>query len=451
MGIRNKLFIIFLCAFLVLTLAASGFYYLSFLRSLETYLDERQQAQVERLADHLGLLYQQRGGWQFLLEDPRQLKRLYRLAGDREDPRDTRGEHRHLQLLDAHKQRLLGPPAPPRFRSEVPVSAGPAVVGYLTYPDQEAIRDKLDQRFMGRQLRFMVWMLCVGVGLSLLASWLLARHLVAPILALSRHTRELQEGHYSARLASRRRDEIGTLTAQVNELAQRLELGQQARQRWFSDIAHELRTPVAILQGELEAISDGIRPLSQASIQSLEGEVAQLTHLINDLHDLALADGGNLRYQFHHEDLASLIDEVLNSYQSRLARQSITLSTHLPDQAIIHMDPMRIRQLLDNLLQNALKYTADNGRLNICLQHRPDHHWELIIEDSAPGVPDDALPRLFDHLYRVENSRNRRTGGAGLGLAICERITQAHGGFIFAEHSPLGGLRIRLTLPEGTP
>ena len=114
------------------------------------------------------------------------------------------------------------------------------------------------------------------------------------------------------------------------------------------------------------------------------------------------------------------------------------------------MDPVRIRQLLDNLLQNSLKYTASGGTLSISLTQRPDH-WELLIEDSAPGVPDDALPRLFDHLYRVESSRNRRTGGAGLGLAICQRIVEAHGGTIGAEHSPLGGIRIRITLPGEAP
>lgn len=450
MGIRNKLFVIFLSTFLVLTLAASGFYYLAFLGSLETYLDERQQAKVERLADHLGLLYQQRGGWQFLMDDPRLLKRLYRLAGDRDDDRDSRADHRHLQLLDAHRQRLLGPPVPPKFRSEIPVQVGPGIVGYLTYPDQEAIRDKLDQRFMGRQLRFIGWMLFVGVLLSLLVSWLLARHLVAPILALSKHTRDLQEGHYSARLESRRRDELGTLTEQVNQLAERLDQGQQARQRWFSDIAHELRTPVAILQGELEAISDGIRPLSPAFIKSLEGEVAQLTHLINDLHDLALADGGNLRYQFHRDDLADLLGEVVDSYRNSFSQQSISLETHLPDRAVIDMDPVRIRQLLDNLMQNSLKYTASGGTLSLSLTQQSGQ-WELLVDDSAPGVPDDALPRLFDHLYRVESSRNRRTGGAGLGLAICQRIVEAHGGTIAAAHSPLGGVRIRITLPGGAP
>ncbi|MCG8392701.1 MAG: ATP-binding protein [Pseudomonadales bacterium] len=454
MGIRNKLFLIFLATFLVLTLAASGFYYLSFVRSLRTYLDERQQAQVERLADHLGTLYAQQGNWRFLQEDPRRLKRLYWLAGDRDEERDSRDgkgrdkdDHRHLQLLDAHKRRLLGPPAPPKFRLEIPIAFNNRVVGFLTYPDQEAIRDKLDQRFMGRQLRFVVWMLCVGTGLSLLVSWLLARHLVAPILALSRYTHDLKEGHYGARLTTARRDELGTLTQQVNQLAERLEQGQQARQRWFSDIAHELRTPLAILRGELEAITDGVRPLTPEAIRALESEVAQLTHLINDLHDLALADGGNLRYQFHRVDLASLLEDTLESYQGTFEQHGIQIRSDISGPAPLDLDPIRIRQLLDNLLQNSLKYTAENGSLEISLR-ASQGQWQLVLQDSAPGVPDEALPRLFDHLYRVESSRNRRTGGAGLGLAICQRIVEAHGGTIEAAHSALGGLRITLVLPQ---
>ena len=447
MGIRNKLFLIFLGTFLVLILAASGFYYLSFVRSLDTYLDERQQSQVERLANHLGNLYQQQGSWQFLRDDPRRLKRLYWLAGDREEGKDERGDHRRLQLLDAHKRVLFGPPAPEKYRIDVPIQDNSRIVGYLTYPDQEAIRDKLDRRFIGRQLRFALWMLCVGLALSLLVSWLLARHLVAPILALSRHTRELQEGNYDSRLASDRRDELGTLTRQVDQLAERLDQGQQARQRWFSDIAHELRTPVAILQGELEALCDGIRPLNQESLKGLESEVAQLTHLINDLHDLALADGGNLRYQFRLEDLSSLIEDVLDSYHSSFAQRGITCRTALPDQALIQQDPVRLRQLLDNLFQNSLKYTADGGELSVSLRQQEDNTWQLTVDDSAPGVSDDALPKLFDHLYRVESSRNRRTGGSGLGLAICQRIVQAHGGVLHAEHSPLGGVRIHISLP----
>ena len=270
---------------------------------------------------------------------------------------------------------------------------------------------------------------------------------MAPILALSRHTGELQEGNYDSRLASDRRDELGTLTRQVDQLAERLDQGQQARQRWFSDIAHELRTPMAILQGELEALCDGIRPLNQENLKGLESEVAQLTHLINDLHDLALADGGNLRYQFRLEDLSSLIEEVLDSYRGAFAQRDITCKTILPNQALLQQDPVRLRQLLDNLFQNSLKYTADGGKLAVSLNQQEDSTWLLTVDDSAPGVPDDALPKLFDHLYRVESSRNRRTGGAGLGLAICQRIVEAHGGTLHAEHSPLGGVHIQITLP----
>lgn len=446
MGIRNKLFLIFLGTFLILTLAASGFYYLSFVRSLDTYLDERQQEQVARLAEHLGALYEQEDGWNFLLDDPRCLKRLYRLAGDEEQGHGRRGELRHLQLLDQQKQVLLGPHAPPKLRTEIPVTVDGRTVGYLTHPNQDAIRDKLADRFRERQQGFMSWMLAVGVGLSLLVSWLLARHLVAPILALTRHARTLQEGDYSARLSDQRKDELGTLSHQLDQLSERLEQGQQARQRWFSDIAHELRTPLAILQGELEALIDGIRPLNLDAIKALESETAQLTHLINDLHDLALADGGNLRYQFQSSDLATLVRDATDSYQHTLAQHSLALEVIQPDQALALIDPVRIRQLLDNLLQNTVKYTQAGGRLRIQLQ-QSGRQWQLVLEDSAPGVPDEALPQLFDHLYRVESSRNRRSGGAGLGLAICLRIAQAHGGTLQAEHSELGGVRLTLTLP----
>ena len=167
---------------------------------------------------------------------------------------------------------------------------------------------------------------------------------------------------------------------------------------------------------------------------------------MNDLHDLALADGGNLRYQLVEEDLAQLTHDVLDSYRHLFDEKQFIVDRWLPESAWLLMDPVRIRQLLDNLLQNSLKYTHDGGQLRVRLDCT-GKQWTLVLEDSAPGVPDASLPHLFDHLYRVESSRNRRTGGAGLGLAICQRIAEAHGGSIRAEHSPLGGVRITLTLP----
>ncbi|ASK34829.1 two-component sensor histidine kinase [Alcanivorax sp. N3-2A] len=454
MGIRNKFFLTFLATFLVLILAASGFYFFSFQQSLSQYLDERQQAQVERLAEHLAVAYAQNGSWDFLIQDPRLLHRLYWLAGERDrdqerdDDRGDRDRKRDdihsqpLTLLAPDKRPLLGPPQPRSLSRKVAIQVNNRLVGWLAYPDQDALRDKLDRRFQARQLRFAGWMALVGLGLSLLVSWLLARHLVAPITALTGHTRRLSEGDYQGRLGSQRRDELGELIRHVDTLGQRLEQGRRARQRWFSDIAHELRTPLAVLQGELEAIVDGVRPLSADTIAALESEVRQLTHLVNDLHDLALADAGNLRYHFTGVDLDELCEDALDAVRPALARLGIELRTELAS-ARIQGDPVRLRQLLDNLLQNSLKYTDPNGQLHLSLA-RHGERWRLTLNDSAPGVPDDALPKLFDHLFRVESSRNRQTGGAGLGLAICQRIVEAHGGTMTADHSPLGGLQITI-------
>ncbi len=450
MGIRNKLFLTFLGTFVVLIVAASGFYFFAFEQSLRKYIDERQQAQVERLADHLGVLHGQRGSWDFLLRDPRVLGRLYWLAGDRNtdtEPgkRDRRDAPRHLSLLAPDRRPLLGPPPPQRFSRLVPIRADNKLVGWLAYPDQEAIRDKLDRRFQERQLNFAGWMALVGLGLSLLVSWLLARHLVAPVTALSAHTRRLREGDYQTRLGSRRRDELGELIRHVDSLGERLDQGRKARQRWFSDIAHELRTPLSVLQGELEAVVDGVRPLNHDTIAALESEVRQLTHLVNDLHDLALADAGNLRYHFTALDLDALCEDALDAVGPAFSRRRIRLRTDLAP-ARLNGDPVRLRQLLDNLLQNSLKYTDEGGEVHLTLDGE-DGVWRLTLNDSAPGVPGEALPKLFDHLYRVESSRNRQTGGAGLGLAIARRIVEAHGGTMTADHSPLGGLRITVRLP----
>jgi two-component system sensor histidine kinase BaeS len=443
MGIRNKLFLTFLGTFVVLIVAASGFYFFAFEQSLRKYIDERQQAQVERLADHLGVLYAQRGNWDFLLSDPRVLGRLYWLAGDRNtdtEPgkRDRRDAPRHLSLLAADRRPLIGPPPPQQFSRLVPIRTDNDLVGWLAYPDQEAIRDKLDRRFQERQLNFAGWMALVGLALSLLVSWLLARHLVAPVTALSAHTRKLREGDYQTRLGSRRRDELGDLIRHVDSLGERLDQGQKAR--------HELRTPLSVLQGELEAVVDGVRPLNHETIAALESEVRQLTHLVNDLHDLALADAGNLRYHFTALDLDALCEDAVDAARPALGRRRVRLRTDLSP-ARVNGDPVRLRQLLDNLLQNSLKYTDEGGEVQLTLDG-DGGDWRLTLNDSAPGVPDDALPKLFDHLYRVESSRNRQTGGAGLGLAIARRIVEAHGGTMTADHSPLGGLRITVRLPR---
>jgi two-component system, OmpR family, sensor histidine kinase BaeS len=220
-----------------------------------------------------------------------------------------------------------------------------------------------------------------------------------------------------------------------------------SRRRWTADVAHELRTPLSILQGELEAVHDGVRPYTPALLDSLQEEVSHLAQLVEDLQTLALADAGALNVRLEPTDLAELTRQVLAAFEVRIAAAGLALETALPDHLTIMADAQRVRQLLHNLLENSCRYTNAGGRIRVRLDEQP-RFASLVVEDSAPGP--DALQRaqLFERFYRAEPSRGRLSGGSGLGLAICRNVVEAHGGEICAEQSPLGGLLIRVRLPR---
>jgi two-component system sensor histidine kinase BaeS len=214
----------------------------------------------------------------------------------------------------------------------------------------------------------------------------------------------------------------------------------------MADIAHELRTPVAILKGEIEALTDGVRQVDERMVVSLREEVDQLTALIEDLQTLALADAGALNIHKESADLAELVNQSVESFNHRLASRNISLEAPSGNTMILSCDQQRIRQLLHNLLENSSRYVEPGGRVRISLS-REAQSIEMVVEDSGPGVSNDKLSRLFDRFYRVEGSRSKATGGTGLGLSICKNIVEAHGGTILAAPSQLGGLKIIVMLP----
>jgi two-component system sensor histidine kinase BaeS len=302
-------------------------------------------------------------------------------------------------------------------------------------------------RFQERQLRA-TWIIgALSVLLAAGVAMWLARLLLAPLKRIAGATHRLAPGAYTTRFPVSSRDEIGALAQDFNSLAQTLERNEQLRRAFVADISHELRTPLAVLRGELEAIEDGVRPLSPESLESLQVEVETLTKLVSDLYDLSLSDVGALTYRKVEVDVVEVLELALNAFRSRLADRRIALDAHLPNQPlIVFADEDRLRQLFTNLLENALRYTDPDGVVKVdCRQI--GRRVEIDFQDSAPGVPDESLPRLFERFYRVESSRNRASGGAGLGLAICKNIVEAHEGTLTARASPLGGLWIGITLP----
>lgn len=353
-----------------------------------------------------------------------------------------------LLLVDAGGAYVAGNRAVPIDAPALVVTSQGTVVGRLLLAPIPALRGDLDVSFARRQLHHAA--LIAGLVLlgALPLSWWLARWLLAPIRDLGEGTRALSAGRFDTRLESRRRDELGALAADFNRLAEALESNQDARRRWGADIAHELRTPIAILRGEIQALQDGVRKVGPDTLASLHGECDRLAALVDDLYQLALSDAGALAYRMDALDLGELLREVVLAQAGAMADAGLELALepatpiHLPVQA----DAQRLRQLFGNLLANSRRYTQAPGRVRIAVRRLgPDALVE--VEDTAPGVPAEALPRLFDRLYRVDASRSRQTGGAGLGLAICRNIVLAHGGQITAAASSLGGLCVSLRLP----
>lgn len=294
-------------------------------------------------------------------------------------------------------------------------------------------------------------MLMAALGMLIVVMILslpLARRIVRPIEAMAAATHDLASGKYSVRVPVATSDELGQLARDFNSMALALEQNEKARRQWVADISHELRTPLSVLRGEIEALMEGIRKTSPEAIASLYAEALRLHRLVDDLYQLSLSDVGALTYRKEDVDLAEVLNDSIESYSVELLRKGITITKDISRRAkvIVFADDERLRQLFSNLLDNSLKYTDAGGNLVVRLSRNYDQV-EVDFEDSAPGVPEEELDKLFDRLYRVEGSRNRDSGGAGLGLAICRSIVEAHSGIISAHPSSLGGLLIRVSLP----
>jgi two-component system sensor histidine kinase BaeS len=321
-----------------------------------------------------------------------------------------------------------------------------ATVGWLGVRRNTLLTDRLALAFIDSQSRSNTLILLLALGLSALGSWLLARQLIRPVRRMAAGVRRLASGEYTVAIPAGG-DELGDLARDFNLLGRTLQRNEEARRDWIADLSHELRTPLAVLRGEIEAMQDGIRPVSVDGIASLHAEVLSLGKLVDDLYELALSDLGALDYRREPVSLTEIVVSAVETHRHRFADKGVALTCVPRRPSVVHGDRRRLAQLFGNLLENSLRYTDRGGRCEVCLEVTGALA-VITIDDTEPGVPSGLHERLFDRLYRVDGARTREHGGAGLGLAICRNIVDAHGGRVAAEGSPLGGLRIRLELPR---
>ncbi|MBM2831200.1 MAG: hypothetical protein HW414_252 [Dehalococcoidia bacterium] len=295
------------------------------------------------------------------------------------------------------------------------------------------------------------WLIVSGLvagGLAFLIGLALARQISSPLRLLAAAARRIATGDMTARVKVRSKDEVGQLSLDFNDMADALSRNQQLRRQMTADIAHELGTPLSVIQGNLEAMLDSVIPLTLEQVASLHDQTLLLSRLTSDLRQLSLAEAGHLKLNRSPTDLTSLVQHAVEAMQpsARTAGLSLTLSlqTGLPRTVA---DPDRIAQVVHNLLTNAIRYTSEGGRILVSVEMKGRDLLQVSVSDTGSGILPEDLPRIFDRFYRADHSRTKATGGAGLGLAIAREIVNAHGGRIWAESQPARGSTFFFTLP----
>ena len=272
------------------------------------------------------------------------------------------------------------------------------------------------------------------------------RRMSKPLDELVDASNKVAEGDYSVRLDVRGTPEIRSLLYGFNSMAERLQVNDQQRRAMLADVSHELRTPITVIQGNVEGILDGMYPADETRLKSILEETQILSRLVDDLRTMALAESGSLQLKREPTNLPQLIREVTTGFEAQANEKEIHVRLSLSDVEDFQLDALRVREVLGNILSNALRYTPRGGEVNVRLTEAGaggERSVTVSVQDSGPGIESADLPRIFDRFYKSSDS-----GGMGLGLSIAKYIVEAHGGKIWAESEAGQGTKISFSLPS---
>lgn len=310
-----------------------------------------------------------------------------------------------------------------------------------------------EEIFLAQMLRAL-WIAALVAGVVAVASGsLLAANILRPLRRVETTVETIAHGDLAARVQPIGRDEIGRLAEGVNKMAAGLQRQEELRQRMVSDIAHELRTPLSVIQGNLQAILDGVYPLDEAEIRILFDESRLLGRLVEELHELALAEAFRLPLNVERLDVATALAQAVDGFRALAEGQSVRLDAAPAAPLAVRADAGRLQQILHNLVANALRHTPAGG--HVLLDAQPaGQQIRFAVRDSGAGIASGDLPHIFDRFYRAERDRTRdgasaatHAAGAGLGLAIVKALVEAQGGRVGAESEPARGAIVWFSLP----
>lgn len=458
LSVRGRLFLISTALTLALIALGLGLIRWSFVHG-EASGFAHDNRTVDALVSGLAQARDQHGSWRFLPRSEAMRvdwlrRRILADAAAAADPMAATLADR-LVLEDATGHRLLGTePARAlvavasldRRRWTIPAHEG--IAGYLTLTVPRDPDDALTVAFLIKRQRSLAVLGGWALALSALAALIVSGTLRRPLRELVAGAHALTRGELGTRLAATRGDELGELARSFNALAARLEANAVSRQQWIADTSHEFRTPLAVLQAQVEAMQDGVLPLSPQTLAAMAPQIASLQALVDDLDQLSRGDTGRMEMALEPIDAWAVFRQTWDDFADRLHARGLHARLSPPSRpARVRGDAERLRQVLRNLLENTARYTARGGSAHLHA-HVDADAVRVCLDDSAPGVEATDLPRLGERFFRVDASRSREHGGRGLGLALARQIVEAHGGTLRFEASPAGGLRATIRLPR---
>ena len=301
----------------------------------------------------------------------------------------------------------------------------------------------------------LIWVGLIFVGIGLIASYIIARNITTPLAKLITATERIRKGKLEQNVPITRNDEIGQLTQVFNQMSSELAANERMRREFLANIAHELRTPLAIINGNLETMLDGVSKPTMEKLFSMQEEVMRLTRLVKDLRDLSLAEVHQLELHKQQADINLLLQRAGEMLEPLLEDKALSFNYNLAKSLPkINVDVDRINQVFYNVLINAIRYTNPHTEIKLItsLKAKDDQNFvQIIIQDSGNGIFPEDLPHIFEHFYRSDKSRSRQSGGSGIGLSLAKQFVENHNGTIYAENvSPAGGggARIIINLPK---
>ncbi|MDY6877462.1 MAG: ATP-binding protein [Chloroflexota bacterium] len=289
-------------------------------------------------------------------------------------------------------------------------------------------RDLIEEQYLARTSQDLFDAALGATGIALLLGILLARTLTRPLRELTAASRAIAKGELDQQVPIRSQDELGELAVSFNQMSADLARANQLRRQMTADIAHDLRTPLTVITGYIESLRDGVLEPSPARFDVMYQEAQHLTCLVEDLRTLSLADAGELTLNRQSVSPQVLLERLAAAHQHQAEQQSIALQVQTEsDLPEINVDPERMAQAMGNLVGNALRHTPDGGQIVLSAQRQADTVL-LMVQDNGDGIAPEVLPRIFDRLYRGDESRQQQNGESGLGLAIVKSLVEAHGG-----------------------